>query len=119
MGTVTTRQPSIIVAAHLRNSRAIEISVTDTGPGVPEELAGNIFEPFVTTKPLGMGMGLSISRSIVESHGGNLWVATTAGSGAIFAFDLPLEGVVTVPDESERMGEVDDVFIRPATAACH
>jgi two-component system sensor kinase FixL len=94
MGTVTTKQSSIIVAAHRNNSRTIEISVADTGPGVSEELVAKIFEPFVTTKPLGMGMGLSISRSMVESHGGHLWVATTAGSGSIFAFDLPTEGAL-------------------------
>jgi two-component system sensor kinase FixL len=63
--------------------------VTDSGPGVGAEVTDTIFEPFVTTKPLGMGMGLSISRSIVESHGGKLRMAYSARSGATFVFSLP------------------------------
>jgi two-component system sensor kinase FixL len=83
---------SIVVEARRKCSRAIEISVADSGPGVAEELTGKIFESFVTTKPLGMGLGLSISSSIVESHGGSLRLAQNAGSGAIFLFDLPTDG---------------------------
>jgi len=66
--------------------------VADSGPGVVGELKEKIFEPFGTTKPLGMGMGLSISRSIVEAHEGRLRMAQSAGSGAVFAFDLPADG---------------------------
>ena len=65
------------------------ISVTDTGIGVPKEQATRIFDAFFTTKLHGIGMGLPISRSIVESHGGRLWVDSDAGAGASFRFVLP------------------------------
>jgi two-component system, LuxR family, sensor kinase FixL len=71
----------------------VEISVADSGPGVADEAASRMFEPFVTTKAFGMGMGLAISRSIVESHGGSLRMVQGVGSGAIFAFDLPTDGL--------------------------
>jgi PAS domain S-box-containing protein len=65
------------------------ISVSDSGVGLPVDEAGRIFEAFFTTKPHGTGMGLSISRRIIESHGGRLWASTNAGQGAIFQFTLP------------------------------
>jgi two-component system sensor kinase FixL len=89
MEAANTERRSIVVEARHRRCRAVEISVTDSGPGVAAEVMDTIFQPFVTTKALGMGMGLSISRSIVESHGGRLLLAQSIGSGAIFAFDLP------------------------------
>jgi PAS domain S-box-containing protein len=67
----------------------ILISVIDSGPGVPVQEAERIFEAFFTTKSQGTGMGLSISRNIVESHGGRLWANTHAGRGATFHFTLP------------------------------
>jgi two-component system sensor kinase FixL len=63
--------------------------VADSGPGVAAEVTDTLFEPFVTTKPLGMGMGLSISRTIVEANGGSLRMARGVRSGAILIFDLP------------------------------
>jgi len=69
------------------------ISVSDTGVGLPPEKAGEIFNAFFTTKPHGSGMGLAISRSIVESHGGRLWAASNDGRGATFHFTLPTAGV--------------------------
>ena len=68
----------------------ITISVEDTGTGLNPEAALKIFEPFFTTKPQGIGMGLSISRSIVEAHGGRLWASARPGGGSIFQFVLPL-----------------------------
>jgi signal transduction histidine kinase len=65
------------------------ISVSDTGVGLPAGGADEIFNAFFTTKPQGSGMGLAISRSIVESHGGNLWATSNAGRGAAFHFTLP------------------------------
>ena len=81
----------------IRSQRAengqILVSVSDTGSGVLPQLAEQIFDPFFTTKSHGTGMGLRISRSIVRSHGGRLWVTGAPGRGAVFQFTLPVEGV--------------------------
>jgi signal transduction histidine kinase len=66
------------------------ISVSDTGVGFPPEQADEIFRSFFTTKVKGTGMGLPISRSIIESHGGRLWAAPASGRGATFQFTLPV-----------------------------
>jgi signal transduction histidine kinase len=66
------------------------ISVSDTGVGLPPQQADQIFNAFFTTKPQGTGMGLRISRSIVESHGGRLWAADNSSRGASFHFTLPI-----------------------------
>jgi two-component system sensor kinase FixL len=66
----------------------VEIRVTDTGPGIAPEIAAQLFHPFVTTKPNGMGVGLSISRTIVESHGGQLWAEPNPEGGTIFRLTL-------------------------------
>ncbi len=68
---------------------AVEIAVTDSGPGVPPELRGRIFEPFFTTRPRGTGLGLAVARHIVEAHGGRLDVGERAGGGARFTLRLP------------------------------
>jgi signal transduction histidine kinase len=65
------------------------ISVSDTGVGLPQEREEEIFHAFFTTKEKGTGMGLPISRSIIESHGGRLWAAGAPGSGTTFQFTLP------------------------------
>jgi PAS domain S-box-containing protein len=67
----------------------VEISVSDTGPGLPSGNADQIFDAFFTTKPQGSGMGLAISKSIVESHGGRIWASGNDGRGARFLFTLP------------------------------
>jgi signal transduction histidine kinase len=69
------------------------ISISDTGIGLRPETADQIFDAFFTTKPQGTGMGLPISRTIIESHGGRLWVTAKSGRGATFQFTLPC-GVV-------------------------
>jgi PAS domain S-box-containing protein len=68
----------------------IEIAIRDSGGGVPEPPA-DVFQPFFSTKPNGLGMGLSISRSIIEAHGGRLWAARNADCGSTFHFTLPVE----------------------------
>jgi two-component system sensor kinase FixL len=89
MEAANTERRSIVIGARCKGNGAVEISVADSGPGVAAEVMDTIFEPFATTKPFGMGMGLSISRSIVASHGGSVRTARGVGSGAIFIFDLP------------------------------
>jgi len=66
------------------------VAIEDSGPGIEPESLKRIFEPFVTSKSKGMGMGLSICRSIVEAHGGRLWVAGNTPRGAVFQFVLPV-----------------------------
>jgi len=68
------------------------VSVADTGPGISEKIAYQLFQPFVTTKRTGMGVGLSISRTIIEAHGGKIWVEANPGGGAVFRFTLPSVG---------------------------
>jgi signal transduction histidine kinase len=72
-----------------RTEQGVEIFVADTGPGIPAEVAGRIFEQFFTTKPQGTGLGLSIARQIIEEHGGELSWANRPGGGAVFTFTLP------------------------------
>ena len=70
----------------------VELAVSDTGGGISGEIEGQLFQPFVTTKPTGMGIGLSISRTIVESHGGRLWAEGNDDGGATFRFTLRAVG---------------------------
>jgi signal transduction histidine kinase len=69
----------------------LSIYVSDSGIGLPVDEAGRMFDAFFTTKPYGTGMGLSISRRIIESHGGRLWAIPNGGLGATFQFTLPGE----------------------------
>lgn len=77
---------------------AIEIAVADSGPGIAPQVARDLFKPFVTTKPTGMGVGLSICRSIVQSHGGELKLEPNPEGGSIFRFTLPLNASEAQPD---------------------
>jgi len=85
-----SRRRELDVATSLRDERMVEIAVTDTGPGLPDDIAARLFEPFVSTKPNGMGLGLSICRSIVEVHGGRLHCETNTGGGTVFRFTVPV-----------------------------
>ena len=79
-----------VVIRTARTAHGAEVTVSDTGPGVSPEVAARLFEPFFTTKRDGLGLGLSISRSIVEAHDGRLWASPNAPRGAIFHVELPL-----------------------------
>jgi two-component system, LuxR family, sensor kinase FixL len=79
----------VSVSARRDGAEVVEISVADTGPGISDSAIGRIFDPFFTTKPDGMGMGLAISRTIVEAHGGRIW-AENSGGGAAFRLTLPI-----------------------------
>jgi two-component system sensor kinase FixL len=79
----------VVVKTLATDGSAIQVAVRDFGPGVDEKELGKIFEPFFTTKRTGLGMGLSLSRSIIEAHGGHIWAQNNPDRGATFYFDLP------------------------------
>ena len=81
----------LVIRSAVPNPRELTVSIADTGPGIDAELAGRLFDPFFTTKPQGIGMGLRISRSIIEGHGGRLWAEKNEPRGAVFHFNLPIK----------------------------
>jgi len=84
-------RPRRILVRSLASAQALEVEVYDNGSGVAKDVIDRVFDPFYTTKPRGMGIGLSVSRTIVESHGGVLAVrANEGGPGATFSFTLPV-----------------------------
>jgi PAS domain S-box-containing protein len=87
----------LTVKSQLRENGQIQISIHDTGPGLPVGKADQIFDAFFTTKPQGSGMGLAISKSIVESQGGRIWANGDSGRGATFHFTLPTALVEASP----------------------
>jgi len=90
MSLLTDSPREVVISSRKDGPTAILVIVEDCGRGVIPEIAEKIFEPFFTTKPQGIGMGLSISRSIVESHGGRLWAGPRPSGGAIFQFTIPV-----------------------------
>lgn len=82
----------VAVRAQRHSESEVEVAVEDNGPGIAPERLGRLFEPFFTTKANGMGIGLSISHTIIEAHGGRIWAENNAGEGATFRFTLPLAG---------------------------
>jgi C4-dicarboxylate-specific signal transduction histidine kinase len=81
---------NLVVTTRQANPDRVEVTVADTGPGVSPEVRGSLFAPFVTTKPDGMGIGLAISRDIVEDHGGRLDWSPNPGGGSVFRLSLPV-----------------------------
>jgi signal transduction histidine kinase len=90
MGAVTDRHRELRIRSREHGSDQILVAVEDSGIGIEPEHAARLFNAFFTTKPDGMGMGLSICRSIIEAHGGQLWATANVPHGARFQFTLPL-----------------------------
>ena len=84
-----TEQPSLTVSTRVCTDGLIEVQVCDNGPGLTDEQIEQVFQSFMTTKQQGMGVGLSICRSIIEEHEGKLWASHNSGGGAVFHFTLP------------------------------
>ncbi|WFU82425.1 ATP-binding protein [Bradyrhizobium sp. CIAT3101] len=89
MGAVGEGARQMLITSRQTDLNDLYVGVRDTGPGLSPETVSRLFEPFYTTKPNGMGMGLTICRSIVEAHGGRLWVSAGQPRGALFQFAIP------------------------------
>lgn len=87
MADSTKRQ--LVITTKLVGNDMVEISVADTGPGIAPQIVDHLFQPFITSKRQGMGVGLSISRTIVDAHGGKIWAEPNDGGGTVFHFTLP------------------------------
>jgi signal transduction histidine kinase len=91
MSGVSERIRELLISTGNAESGGVLVALRDSGPGLAPETLEHIFEPFYTTKPTGLGMGLSICRSIIEAHGGRLWASANVPRGAIFEFSLPAQ----------------------------
>ena len=89
MGSLQERERSLLVKSEPSGGGNVLITVEDTGPGIEADNVDRIFDAFFTTKSHGMGLGLSICRSIIQAHGGRLWASTGMPYGAIFYIQLP------------------------------
>jgi signal transduction histidine kinase len=100
------RTRELVVRSRRAEDQYLMISVSDSGVGLPSEETNQIFDAFFTTKSQGLGMGLRISRSIVESHGGRLWATDNSPHGATFSFTLPIP-----VEEPELIAKPSDMFV--------
>ena len=91
MGAVGEGARQVLITTRQIELNDLYVGVQDTGPGLSPETLSRLFEPFYTTKPNGMGMGLTICRSIIEAHGGRLWVSACQPHGALFQFTIPAQ----------------------------
>src|SRR5262249_39970991 len=96
----------LCLRSEIQDSGSVMVSVADTGKGVEPSAVDRIFNPLFTTKAHGMGMGLSICRSIIEAHGGQLWVARNTPQGAVFQFVLPADTAASTAVSASASGTV-------------
>ena len=93
MASVADRPRELLIYSHQYEPNKVLVAVRDSGIGIDRQNIEEIFNAFYTTKSQGMGMGLAISRSIIENHGGRLWAVANDGSGVTFEFALPVETI--------------------------
>jgi signal transduction histidine kinase len=99
----TKDEPRVLcVKSEVHDGGGVIVSVADTGAGIGSQDLERIFNPLFTTKSGGMGMGLSICRSIVEAHDGRLWVAPNKPEGAVFQFTLLVDGATSAASRREQ-----------------
>ena len=89
MGSVQEGPRELSISTEQSQTNGVLVAVRDTGPGIDPEHLERVFEAFYTTKSSGVGMGLSICRSIIDAHGGRLWAEANEPRGAVFQFTLP------------------------------
>jgi signal transduction histidine kinase len=97
MAGIPERERRILVTSATHESRKVMVSVRDRGHGIPPDLLDRIFDSFFTTKKNGMGMGLSIARSLVDLHRGRIWAENAPDGGATFRFTLSVDAVRSAP----------------------
>ena len=90
MQSISDRPRELVIRSRLEGAEQILVSVTDHGVGIPAENADRLFNAFFSTKSTGLGMGLSICRSIMEAHGGRLWATANNPHGTTFHFTIPV-----------------------------
>ncbi|MBK9349134.1 MAG: GHKL domain-containing protein [Sulfuritalea sp.] len=104
MTEVVPSRREIVIQTRLFESDSVEVEVADTGPGIEGGLIDQVFDQFFTTKPEGVGMGLAISRSIIESHGGKIRAESSRDGGAILRFTLKISA-----QQSHRRERADSI----------
>ncbi|WP_038957376.1 ATP-binding protein, partial [Bradyrhizobium japonicum] len=91
MSETTEGKRELLIQTARADAESIRVSITDSGPGLSAEGLARLFEPFYTTKSGGLGVGLSICRSIIVAHGGRLWATANEPRGAVFQFTVPID----------------------------
>ena len=108
LSSVSTGSRHLVIASAKKDSNSLLVSVYDSGKGFPSNDLDRLFDPFYSTKSDGMGMGLTISRSIVESHGGRIWATPNSPCGAVFQFTLPIDSTLIRSVNKDRPRWADD-----------
>jgi signal transduction histidine kinase len=108
LSSVSTGSRHLVIASAKKDSNSLLVSVYDSGKGFPSNDLDRLFDLFYSTKSDGMGMGLTISRSIVESHGGRIWATPNSPCGAVFQFTLPTDSRLIRSVNKDRPRWADD-----------
>ena len=91
----------ILISTKMAGNHAVIVSVEDSGPGIDEQIRSGLFDPFITSKDNGLGLGLSISKGIIEANQGNIYLDSTSSKGSTFRFTLPVEREIPLQQRKE------------------